>query len=133
MCCLCDPCIFGRYRRKWLDERIKNIKLCSAKELSKSISSAFKLIYNQIENFRKKANFWLIIIDFVFYKMVILSINKEKDAKCVSSYDFNTLYTKCKLPDVLITGNNELADFIFQGGKKLSLKLVQVETLFGVK
>ena len=32
-------------------------KQCSTKKISKSVSSAFKLIYNQIENFHKKAKF----------------------------------------------------------------------------
>ena len=32
-------------------------KQCSTKKISKSVPSAFKLIYNQIENFHKKAKY----------------------------------------------------------------------------
>ena len=57
---------------------------------------------------------------------------KEKNTTCVSAYNLPTLYTKFKLLDVLITDSNQLTDFVFQGGNKLSLKLAPMERLFVV-
>ena len=45
-----------------------------SKQLSKSISPVFKLIYNQTENFQKKLNFLKIIINFGNWKILILSL-----------------------------------------------------------
>ena len=103
-------------------------KLCSTKQLSKSVSAVFKLIYNQIENFHKKAKylenynkFWVLqnsnpIIDILNY------ISNKKNAKSISTYDFSTLYTK--LPHKkLIEKLFALIDFVFKGGNKTYIKV----------
>ena len=73
---------------------------CSIKPLSNKISKAFKLIFTQIQNFHLKSTFyshykrfWVVqnakpVID------KINSINKRKAGKCISTFDFSTLYTK---------------------------------------
>ena len=72
-------------------------KQCSTKKISKSVSSAFKLIFHQIENFHKKAKFlsnynkfWVIqnpnpLLDSIRRK------NRKKRAKSIATYDFSTL------------------------------------------
>ena len=103
-------------------------KQCSTKKISKSVSSAFKLIFHQIENFHKKAKFlsnynkfWVIqnpnpLLDS------IRRINRKKRAKSIATYDFSTLYTK--LPhDKLIKELLKLIDFCFDGGKKKFIKI----------
>ena len=97
-------------------------KQCSTKSLSKAVSSAFKLIYTQVENFHKKAKFlsnynkfWVLqnsnpVID------TMNRINKRKRAKSISTYDFSTLYTK--LPhNKLIKELSGIIDFVFDCGK----------------
>ena len=103
-------------------------KQCATKKISKSVSSAFKLIYNQIENFHKKAKFlsnynkfWVLqnanpVLDS------IKRINRKKGAKSLATYDFSTLYTK--LPHVkLVKELLKLIDFCFEGGKKTYIKI----------
>ena len=98
-------------------------KHCSTKPLSKAVSSAFKLIFNQIERFHTNAKFfknynkfWVLqnvdpIID------ILRSINSRKKAKSISTFDFSTLYTK--LPhDKLITQLSKVIDLAFKGGDK---------------
>ena len=103
-------------------------KLCSTKQLSKSISSVFKLMYHQIENFHKKAKFlsnynkfWVLQnSDPVINSMN--RINKKCNAKSISTFDFSTLYTK--LPhDKLLHVLFELIDFVFNGGNKNYIKV----------
>ena len=96
---------------------------CSTKPLSNVVSNAFRLIFNQIQNFHEKSKFyknynrfWVInnskpLID----KLSV--INTRKKAKEISTFDFSTLYTK--LPhDDLITVLNHHIDFVFDGGPK---------------
>ena len=96
---------------------------CSTKPLSKTISSVFKLIFNQIQHFNHKNKFYSNIHKFwivqnskpVLEKLEV--INSRKRAKCISTYDFSTLYTN--LPhDDLIRILNEIIDFVFEGGNK---------------
>lgn len=97
-------------------------KQCSTKQISTSVSNAFKLIFSQVENFHKKAKFlsnynkfWVLqnstpIID------TLNKINKKRNAKSISTFDFSTLYTK--LPhDKLIKELSAVIDFAFEGGK----------------
>merc|ERR1711928_285663 len=104
-------------------------KQCSTKKISKSVSSAFKLIYNQIENFHKKAKFlsnynkfWVLQnTDPVLSS--IKRINRKKGAKSIATYDFSTLYTK--LPhDKLVKELLKLIDFCFDGGNKKYIKII---------
>ena len=96
-------------------------KTCSYKPLSKTISSIFKLIYKQIENYHNKSQFysnfnlfWVIqnskpVIDKIKH------INASKKAKSIATYDFSTLYTKIPHED-LIKNLNEIIDLAFAGG-----------------
>ena len=99
-------------------------KHCSTKQ----ISNTFKLIFNQIENFHKKAKFlnnynkfWVLqniepILD------IIKKINRKKSAKSISTYDFSTLYTK--LPHAkLIKELEKLIEFTFEGGDRNYIKI----------
>ena len=98
-------------------------KTCSTKVISKSVSSVFKLIYKQINNFHKNAKFlsnynkfWVLQnSDPVLHNMK--RINRKNNAKSIATYDFSTLYTKIpheKLIKQLIL----LIDFAFDGGDK---------------
>lgn len=96
-------------------------KLCSTKKISKAVSSVFKLIYNQVENYHSKAKFlsnynkfWVIQNSDPILAS-ITRINKRQNAKSISTFDFSTLYTK--LPhDKLIKELSEVIDFVFDAG-----------------
>ena len=105
-----------------------------SKLLSKSITAIFKLFYSQIEAYNKKSHFYSGVKTFWVVQNnepVINSIhqlNSRKKGKCMSTFDFSTLYTKIphhKLIKVL----NELVDFCFQGGCKKKIAV----TKFGAK
>ncbi len=96
-------------------------KHCSTKLISRSVSLVFKLIYQQVENFHTKAKFlsnynkfWVLqncdpVLDS------LNRINKRKNAKSISTFDFSTLYTK--IPhDKLIKELTEVIDFVFDAG-----------------
>ena len=96
-------------------------KNCSTKKISTAVSYVFKLIYNQVENFHIKAKFlsnynkfWVLqncqpVLD------TLNRINKKKNAKSISTFDFSTLYTK--LPhDKLIKELSDVIDFVFEAG-----------------
>ena len=96
---------------------------CSTKPLSKTISYIFKLIFEQIQNFHLKSKyytninyFWVVKNSFPIIEK-LNKINNRKGAKCISTFDFSTLYTKIKHSS-LIKELNEIIDFAFQGGKK---------------
>ena len=96
-------------------------RVCSTKKLSKAISLVFKKIYHQIENYHLKAKFlsnynkfWVIQNSDPILES-IGRINKKKNAKSISTFDFSTLYTK--LPhDKLIKELSDLINFVFDGG-----------------
>ena len=101
---------------------------CSTKPLSKNISHIFRLIFEQIQNFHLKSKFYANINCFWVVKnyfpviQKLDKINKRKGAKCISTYDFSTLYTKIEhssLIDVL----NSLVDFVFKGGVRESIRI----------
>ena len=103
-------------------------KQCSTKKISKSVSSAFKLMYNQIENFHAKAKFLSNYNKFWVLQnpdpvlASIKRINRKKGAKSIATYDFSTLYTK--LPhDKLVKELLKLIDFCFNGGNKKYIKI----------
>ena len=107
---------------------------CAIKPLSKSITAIFKLFYSQIETYNKKSHFYSGIKTFWVVQNnepVINSIhrlNSRKKGRCMSTFDFSTLYTK--IPHhKLITVLNELVDFCFQGGTKKKIAV----TKFGAK
>ena len=96
-------------------------KKCTTKQLSKDITAIFKLAYKQVETYNRKASrfsgintFWVIQNSKPILE-TINHINLKNNAKCVSSYDFATLYTKiphAKLLDEL----SAIIKFIFKGG-----------------
>ena len=98
-------------------------KQCSTKQLSKAVSSVFRLAYQQIENFHKNAKFlrnynkfWVLQnIDPVMKNITI--INRKKRAKSISTYDFSTLYTTIT-HHTLIERLNKVIDKIYNGGDK---------------
>ena len=44
-------------------------------------------------------------------------INLKNNAKCISTFDFSTLYTKL-LHDMLVNVLNKIVDFYFKGGRR---------------
>ena len=96
-------------------------KVCCTKKISKSVSNVFKLVYGQVESFHRKAKFnsnykkfWVLqnvdpVID------ILKKINKRKNAKSISTYDFSTLYTKIPHDD-LIDRLSKVISFVFEGG-----------------
>lgn len=98
-------------------------KYCTVKHLSKNISSIFSLFSKQIEMYNKKAHYYSGIKSYWIVQNrdpVIDAVRKSvsrRSAKCVSSFDFSTLYTK--IPhDQLITVLHKIIDFAFKGGTR---------------
>ena len=96
---------------------------CTVKRLSKDITSIFKSVYNQIQNYHRKSRFWSGINTFWVIQnngpvvKTINNINKRKSAKHISTFDFSTLYTK--IPhDKLIYVLNKIVEFSFSGGTR---------------
>ena len=92
-------------------------------QLSKYITSIFKLFYQLISAYHEKSRFFSGINSFWVIQNnepVINSIkkmNKRSSARSISTFDFSTLYTKIphdKLLDVI----DNIIDFAFKGGKK---------------
>ena len=114
----------------WLPKKHKNptgkrfiiaSKQCATKQLSKAVSQVFKLIFNQIENFHKNAKFLSNYNKFWVLQNcnpvleALNKINKKRNAKCISTFDFSTLYTK--LPhNKLVKELSEVIDFVYDYG-----------------
>ena len=99
-------------------------RYCAVKKLSKDISSIFSLFNKQIETYNKKAQYDPV------QETVTKSIAR-KSAKCISSFDFSTLYTKIphdKLLDVL----QKITDFVFKGGTRRKIAIHRHGTAFWV-
>ena len=96
---------------------------CSTKPLSSAISNVFKLIIQQVKNFHAKSTFysrykkfWVLENSFPVIEK-LNTVNKKRNAKCISTFDFKTLYTKIEhqnLLDVL----NYIIDIVFKGCKR---------------
>ena len=94
-------------------------KTCSIKPITKVISRIFKMFFSQIENFHHKSKFYS---NFKKFRMVQNSfpiieklncIDKRKQAKCISTFNFSTLYTT--IPhDLLVEVLSEMIDFVFR-------------------
>ena len=98
-------------------------KKCTIKKLSQNLSSIFSLIDKQIAAYNKKSRYYSGINSYWIVQNrdpVMDTVKKSvdhKSAKCVSSFDFSTLYTKIphdKLLDVL----GRIIDFVFKGGTR---------------
>ena len=103
-------------------------KSCSTKQISKAVSSTFKLIFRQVQNFHTKAKFlknynkfWIIQNTDPILE-IMNRINKRKGAKSIATYDFSTLYTKLS-HDKLIYELHKLIDFVFDAGDRNYIKL----------
>ena len=103
-------------------------KRCTTKAVSKNLSSIFTLFQKQIDTYYAKAHFYSGIKSYWIINNrdhVLRAVKKSrerKSAKCVSSFDFSTLYTKIphdKLVDVL----NEIIDFVFRGGTRNKISI----------
>ena len=94
---------------------------CSTKPLSKVISSVFKLIFDQVNHFHLKSKFYSnlnmfwVVQNSSPIKDKIDKINNRNNAKCISTFDFSTLYTKIAHKD-LLKELNKVIDFVFDGG-----------------
>ena len=98
-------------------------KQCTIKRLSKHISAAFSLFQKQISAYHAKTHFYSGIKTYWIVQNrdpILEAVNKSttrRSAKCLSSFDFSTLYTKIphnKLIEVLTS----LIDFVFKGGTR---------------
>ena len=98
-------------------------KHCTTKRVSKNLSSIFTLFQKQIDAYYRQAHFYSGIKSYWIINNrdhVLRAIDKSrvrKSAKCLSSFDFSTLYTKIphdKLIDVL----GKIIDFAFKGGTR---------------
>ena len=103
-------------------------KHCTTKTLSKNISSIFSLFQKHVETYHKKTHFFSGIKSYWIVQdrgPVLEAVKKSlarKSAKCVSSFDFSTLYTKIphdKLIDVL----TKIIEFVFKGGTRSKISI----------
>ena len=122
----CLPCIYWLSKMHEIPSGARFIiggKKCINKQLSKHVTSAFKLCYSQIDAYHKKTyyssgakTFWVIQNNSLPLEC-IKKISKRKNAKQISTFDFSTLYTKIahdKVLDILY----EVVDFVFKGGTR---------------
>ena len=112
-------------------------KYCTIKSLSKNISSVFALFIQQIEEYHNKNRFYSGVKTFwvTHNRNPVLhsvdKINVRKSAKCVSSFDFSTLYTK--IPhDKLLEVLSKIIDFTFKGGSKRFIVVSRTGTAYWV-
>ena len=93
--------------------------ICSIKQLSKAVTTAFKIFFKMIERYNKISSFFSGVNTFwVIQNNVpvinsVNQLNKRSAAKSIMAFDFSTLYTK--IPhDKLIYVLNSLIDFCFK-------------------
>ena len=122
----CLPCIYWLPKMHKIPPGARFIiagKKCINKQLSKHVTSVFKLCYSQIDAYHKKtyyfsgAKTFCVIQSNSLPSECIKKINKRKNAKQISTFDFSTLYTKIphdKLLDILC----KVVDFVFKGGTR---------------
>ena len=113
----CLPCIYIPSGARFIIAG----KKCINKQLSKHVTSAFKLCYNQIDAYHKKTyyfsgakTFWVIQNNSLPLEC-IKKINKRENAKQISTFNFSTLYTKIthdELLDILY----KVVDIVSKGG-----------------
>ena len=97
--------------------------VCSTKPISNLVSIIFRKIFQQLQNFHSKAQFYKnykrfwVIQNSKTLLQKLEKINLKKGAKDISTFDFSTLYTK--LPhDDLIKVLQDIVQFVFNGGRK---------------
>ena len=104
---------------------------CTVKNLSKDVTSIFKLAYNQIDRYNQKASifsgiktFWVIQNSHPVLR-VLDQISSKRNAKTISSFDFSTLYTN--IPhSKLFAELSDIARFIFKGGTRSTISIDKV-------
>ena len=103
-------------------------KHCTTKTLSKHVSSMFSLFQKQVDIYHKKSHFFSGIKSYWIVQdrgPVLEAVNKSvarRSAKCVSSFDFSTLYTK--IPhDKLILVLTKIIEFVFKGGTRSKISI----------
>lgn len=113
-------------------------KTCSTKPLSKSVSSAFKLIYKQVEKYHANAKYFANYNKFWVLQnsdpviSILKRINCKKRAKSIATYDFSTLYTK--LPhNKLISQLSKVIDLVYKGGDKTYISVTESGSTFWTK
>ena len=99
-------------------------KECINKQLIKYVTSAFKLYYNQTDRCKLQKTYhfsgaktFFIIQNNSLHLKCINKINKRKNGKPISTFEFSTLYTKIpheKLLDTLYKS----VHFLFRGGTR---------------
>ena len=113
-------------------------KCCTVKQLSKNISSIFSLFSKQIETYNKKAHYYTGIKSYWIVQNrdpILEAVKKSvprKSAKCISSFDFSTLYTKIphdKLIDIL----NKIIEFTFKGGTRKKIAINRYGVAYWVR
>ena len=106
----------------WIPEMHKNptgarftivSKICSTKQISKSVSNVFKLIYSQIENFCENANF------LSNYNNLWVLQNFDSIIQFIKKYvkSISTLCTKLR-HDKLKSKPSSIVDVALKGGDK---------------
>jgi hypothetical protein len=113
-------------------------KTCSTKPISKSVSSAFKLIYKQVESYHANSKFFANYNKFWVLQnsdpiiSILKRINCKKKAKSIATYDFSTLYTN--LPhQKLISQLSKVIDLVYKGGDKTYIRVMENGTAFWTK
>ena len=98
-------------------------KYCSTKLISKAVTKAFRLIYQQVEHFHDKStfysnynNFWVVQNSLPVIKKLD-RCNAKHNAKSITTFDFSTLYTKIPHKD-LLEALFFIIDLVFKGVNK---------------
>ena len=96
--------------------------------MAKDLTTIFRLFYEKIERYHQKGKTWSGIDKFWVIQNTkpiiqrIDNLNKRKEAKSLSTFDFSTQYTKIP-QDKLIYVLNEIEDFAFKEGTRELIKV----------
>ena len=111
---------------------------CATKPVTSVISNVFKMIFAHIESFHNKSlfysnykKFWVVQNSFPIIEKLD-KLNKNGNAKNISTFDFSTLYTT--LPhNLLIEVLNNLIGFVFKSTTKKKLGFSESSVYFTSK
>ncbi len=96
---------------------------CATKPIASAVSKVFKLLFQQIRNFHAKSTFYSRYKKFWIVENSqpvigkLNTVNKRKGAKCISTFDFKTLYTKIEHEN-LLSVLYDIIDTVYKGGKR---------------
>ena len=131
------------YKKYWIPKMhknpiyahfIKSSELCLTKQISKSASNVFKMIYSQNWDFQKSQIFIQLDRFWVFQNsdsiiQSLYNINNKDCAKSITTSDFSTLYRN--LPHEKWKYKfSSIIDFAFKGGNKNFNRWSTNETTF---